>query len=325
MKKLFVCALIIMACFTFNAFGQAKAKKIGIAHYSTQDQGAYIYAQVAQQYAKSKGYDVVFLDANNDAQKQATQFEDLINMKVDAILTVPVDAAALTDSVIKANKAGIPVAMMDRSTQGGQFLCLVESDNVEHGYQAGLAMVDIAAKQGIAVKDLKVLELQGDLASSAGLERSQGFQKAAKEKGFKILQSLPTMWNTDKAYNCVLDGLQAHPDANAIFLPSDNICCNACVSALKQLKLLVPAGQKGHIVITSVDGGPDMLAAIKAGNTDAMAAQQVTTMPVKAIDYITQYFNGQMQATAGKVEKFPPAMGTKDNINSKDLWANSIK
>lgn len=295
---------------------------IGIAHYSTGDQGACVYANMAKAYCDDHGWSYVFLDANNDAEKQAKDFQDLINMGVDAILTVPVDAAACSDSVIAANEAGIPVAMMDRSTEEGEFLCLVQSDNEVHGYESGVAMVDAAKAQGLEPADMVVVELLGDMTSSAGQERKAGFERAAAEFGFTIAQKIEAKWDSDLGYNAVLDGFTAHPEANALFLPSDNCYASAAMSALEQLGLLKAVGEEGHIIITCVDGGPDGLDGIRNGFIDATASQQVSYMPTAALDYVASYLRGEISATEGKIEALAPQLVTIDNVEDPNLWAN---
>ena len=48
-------------------------------------------------------------EGTNDANLQISQVETFINDKVDAIVLLPTDGAALTDVAIKAMEAGIPV------------------------------------------------------------------------------------------------------------------------------------------------------------------------------------------------------------------------
>lgn len=295
---------------------------IGIAHYSTGDQGACVYANMAKAYCDENGWSYTFLDANNDAEQQAKHFQDLINMGVDAILTVPVDAAACSDSVIAANEAGIPVAMMDRSTEEGDFLCLVQSDNEVHGYESGVAMKDAAVAAGMDPAELVVVELLGDMTSSAGQERKAGFERAAAEFGFTIVQQLEAKWDSDLGYNSVLDGFTAHPEANALFLPSDNCYASAAMSALEQLGLLKKTGEEGHIIITCVDGGPDGLDGIRNGYIDATASQQVSYMPTAALDYVKSYIAGEVEGTAGVVEALAPQLVVLENVDDPNLWAN---
>lgn len=57
-------------------------------------------------------------DAGLDPSKQATQVQQFINDKVDAIVVWPVDAASLAPVVKQANAAGIPVLAMESDPSG---------------------------------------------------------------------------------------------------------------------------------------------------------------------------------------------------------------
>ncbi|MFQ5343827.1 MAG: substrate-binding domain-containing protein, partial [Anaerolineae bacterium] len=73
----------------------------------------------AQKAADQLGVELVVVDSQDDSAKEATNLEDLIQRKVDALLINPTDADAVVPSVQKANEAGIPVFTIDRSASGG--------------------------------------------------------------------------------------------------------------------------------------------------------------------------------------------------------------
>ena len=67
--------------------------------------------------AEAEKYDDVELqvaEGTNDVNLQISQVETFINDKVDAIVLLPTDGAALTDVATKAMEAGIPVINVDR-------------------------------------------------------------------------------------------------------------------------------------------------------------------------------------------------------------------
>ena len=298
---------------------------MGLSMPEIKTDGFTAMANGVKNYAKDAGVDLRVVDADNDAQKQMAQVEDFISQKVAAIIMCPADSGALSEAVKKANEAKIPVVCMDRSVTSGVVTALIESDNVEHGYQAGLYMAAAAEKANIALKDLKILELQGDLATSAGKERSEGFQKACKEKGMTIVTSLPTYWDPDKSYNAALDAFQAHPDINAIFEASDSIMCAAVNSALDQLKKAFKVGDPKHIIVTTVDGCPVVIDAIKAGQVDATAVQSILTFGSEAIKFAKQAATGEIKVDANVTQRLAPIKASIDNVDSMDLWANAIK
>ncbi len=298
---------------------------IGLSMPEIKTDGFTAMANGVQMYADQAGVELLVADADNDAATQMSQIEDFISKGVDGIIMCPADSGALSAAVEKANEASVPVVCMDRSVTSGNIVALIESDNVEHGYQAGLYMAEAAEKAGIALSDLKILELQGDLATSAGQERSEGFQKACTEKGMTIVTSLPTYWDPDKAYNAALDAFQAHSDINAIFEASDSIMCAAVNSALDQLGKSVPVGQTGHVIVTTVDGCPVVIDAIKAGSVDATAVQSILTFGQVAVEKIIAAAAGEIALDANETQRLAPVKATADNADSEELWANAIK
>nr|WP_208614471.1 substrate-binding domain-containing protein [Streptomyces regalis] len=61
---------------------------------------------------------VVYLNADADAKKQASQLQKMIDDQVDVILLDAVDAHAIAGGVQKAKDAGIPVIAYDRLAEG---------------------------------------------------------------------------------------------------------------------------------------------------------------------------------------------------------------
>lgn len=297
-------------------------KTIAILMHSVADDFIYTVYKSAETYAQSLGYKTVFFDADHDAAAQASTISDVIQQGIDGIMLCPQDAAALSESVKEINAAGIPVALVDRTVDEGNYVALCQSDNYQFGYKCAEEMLATAEAANLTKDDLKILELQGDLASTSGLERSNGFQAACKDLGLTIVSSLPTYWETDTAYNAALDGMQANPDINAIFLASDGVMGDAVVSALEQIDRLAPAGDPNHIIITAVDGTPGVLDQIRAGNIDVTCAQPAIEMAKTAIDKIDAAIKGDVALDACEDCSLPPVVGNKDNVDSDALWAN---
>jgi ABC-type sugar transport system substrate-binding protein len=276
-----------------------------------------------KQFAEANGIELLVTDAKTMADVQMQQVEDLITKKVDAIVMCPVDSGALAAAVAKANEAGIPVVSFDRNILGGQLTGLAESDNTMHGAKGADLMKEAAEKAGQKVEDLIVLELLGTQSATAGLERHNGFSTRAQELGITIVSSLPTEFKNDNAFNAVLDAFQANPKINAIFVPSDNACYSGVESALQQLGKLLPMGDPGHILITTVDGGPQGLAGIRNGFIDATAAQSKLIMSEEAMGLALKAVKGEVIETP--IIRIQPTPVTIENVDDPSLWANAIK
>lgn len=276
-----------------------------------------------RQFAEANGIEIVVTDAKNTADTQMQNIEDLITKDVDAIVMCPVDSSAAAAAVQKAVDAGIPVVSFDRNVAGDLLSGLAESNNVAHGAAAADLLLEQAQAAGLTAGDLVVLELLGAQATTAGLERHQGFSERAAELGINIVASLPTEFKNELAYNCVLDAFSANPDINAIYIPSDNACYAGTESALSQLGKLLPVGEDGHIMIVSVDGGPLGLEGIRNGYVDAIAAQSKLLMSEEAMSLALKIVKGE---TVGEsIIRIDPTKVTKENVDDSSLWANAIK
>ncbi|WP_448808490.1 sugar ABC transporter substrate-binding protein [Agromyces bauzanensis] len=65
--------------------------------------------EVAQKVTEELGGTMIAKDANLDAQLQVTQFDELLTQGVDAIVGYPLNPESWSNSVKKANDAGVPV------------------------------------------------------------------------------------------------------------------------------------------------------------------------------------------------------------------------
>ena len=268
------------------------------------------------------GVNMITLDARDSVENQIAIIEDLITQQVDAIVFVPVDSAALSTAVLAANEAGIPVVTMDRSTEGGEVVALVESNNVEIGAKGAELMAEVAEKYGVPLEDLVVLELLGDLATSAGQERHEGFSTTAQELGINVVAELPTNWNAETANAAILDAFQAHPDINAIYIASGCALFSGVDPAMESLGKWVPVGEEGHIIFISTDGCPAPLQAIRDGKVDADSAQQLITMGQTAIEAAFNAINGTMPENP--IIRLGPDPITPENVDDLFHWANAV-
>lgn len=284
--------------------------------------GFRVNLESVEAVAEENDVEVRSLSASNAVSTQLQQIEDFITQGVDAIIFIPVDAEAMSTGVQRANDAGIPIVAMDRSTTGGELTALVESDNVAHGRVGAELIAEAAEEAGMAISDLRVLELLGDQTTSAGVERHEGFAEKAEELGMDVVASLPTEWQADQAYSATLDAFQSNSDINAIFMASDIAMYSGVESALDQMDKLVPIGEEGHIIVTGVDGGPTGMDAVREGYIDGIAAQQLITMGRRAAERALDAVTGQ--SFDERVLRLEPDPVVPGNVDSSEHWANQL-
>lgn len=262
-------------------------------------------------------------DAQRSPEKALAAVEDMISQDVDAIVMDPFDSAALSAAVQRANAAGIPVVAYDQAPQSGELAGLVASDNVEIGAEGADLLVEAAEEQGVAVEDLRVIELLGDLASESGRDRHEGFSTRAEELGIEVVAELPTNWDDGQANAAVLDGFTAHPDANAVFMASGCAMYTGVESALRALDKLKPRGEEGHVLLISVDGCPAPVEGIRQGFVDGDSAQQLLVIGQRAAEIAIAVANGEDPGET--TVRLGPDPTTPDNVDDPAHWSNVIK
>lgn len=255
----------------------------------------------AQQEADALGVKLIVADGQNDPTKQASQIEDFITRKVNAILLNPTDSNAVVPAVKKANEANIPVLTLDRSAAAGQIVTLIASDNVLGGKMAADFLCQAIGGKG------NVVELQGIAGTSAARDRGQGFDEemAAKCPDAKIVAKRPANFDRAQGNSVFADILTAQPDIAGVFAQNDEMVLGAIQAA--------EAANRTGIVFVGFDGIPDGIAAVKAGKEAADIAQQPAEMGKLGVEQAVNYLKGEKVPSSIPV---PLKQVTKENVSS---------
>ncbi|HUI70184.1 MAG TPA: sugar ABC transporter substrate-binding protein [Spirochaetia bacterium] len=135
----------------------------------------------------------------------------------------------------------------------------ISFDAVAAGYSAATELFKAFATphQG------KILAIQGPAAAVRSTESFQGLQKALSENtGVQLVQSVSGDWGRISAYNETRGLLATHPEIDGIWCANDEMALGA-IQALKE------AGLAGKVMVSGIDGAPEMLQAVKAGTAAA--------------------------------------------------------
>src|SRR6476469_2872906 len=117
--------------------------------------------------------DLVVAEGTNDVNLQISQVETFINDKVDAIVLLPFDGAAMTDVAQKAMNAGIPVINVDREFSSPfAARSTVLGDNYGMGVSAGTYACQVVKDKGL--DHAVIAEIAGIDALPLTQNRSKG-------------------------------------------------------------------------------------------------------------------------------------------------------
>lgn len=281
--------------------------------------------------AKAQGVNLLpATDANGDPAKQNADIATLIGRGVGGLIVVPVDSTAIVPAIESANAKNIPVVTVDLGASGGKIYMVVRADNVYMG-DAGCKYMG---------KQLKgkgtVLNLQGDLASLNGKDRTTGFTTCMKANFPKIkVISKPMKWKSDLCAQ-VTQTVLSTTKIDGIFMGSESVCLAGVQAVMKTQKKLTKVGTKGHIVSVGIDGSPAALKAVRAGTLDAVISQPLDLYAKYGITYIKDAMAGKTPTVGpdghgGKIvalangsfsDLLPSPTITKANASDPALWGN---
>jgi ABC-type sugar transport system substrate-binding protein len=270
-----------------------------------------------QSAAQAAGYSVVFDVADQDAQKQASQIQDLIQtQKVDAVIVIAQDGQQIAGSASLAKARNVPFLAIDRSIADQQDVTFqITGDPVSDG--KAVASEFLAAAKS---RPLKVLELVGGLTDQNAIGRRDGFNAAmAGQPGVTIVSQVPTDWNPTQALDGTSNALQKDPTINAIYIPSDFLLPSV-QSALTTANRLEPIGNPKHVFMVTIDGDQNGCKAMRAKTLDADVATPVADFGKQAIGAITAALGGK--AVAPKTVEAKGLILDQANYaaTSKQVW-----
>jgi ribose transport system substrate-binding protein len=272
------------------------------------------------------------VNSDSDPSKQITDIQNLLAQNAKGLVVSPLDSAAIVAGLNAAQRKDVPVVAVDVAPDKGRVAMVVRADNRAYGEKA-------CRQIGDAVKTGKVVQIQGDLASVNGRDRSEAFSACIKKnyRGIKVLD-IPAAWNAEKAAAGLEALYTANPDVKGIYLQAGGVYLAPALSTLRRHNALVAAGDPRHIVIVSNDGIPQELDAIRKGLIDATVSQPADLYAKYGIFYIKRAMQGQtfhpgptghdstiVRLPSGILEdQLPAPLVTKGNVDDPSLWGNRI-
>lgn len=259
-----------------------KTKLIGVALLTSQHQFFRELEGAIRSEAKRHGYQQMVRYGEFDQTRQNAQVEEMIARKVDALILSPCDSKTIGDTILRANRAKIPVFNVDIANLSGKgkVVAVFTSDNFEGGRQAGRLMSEALKGQG------KVVIINHPNVTSV-MDRVRGFRDFLRQyPKIEIIADIPAWGQRDRAMAIMEDLLLMLPDLNGVFAINDD-------SAMGALKAIEAAGKAGKIAIVGYDASPEVQAAIRKGKIYGDVVQYSREMGEQVVRAIADYFAGK--------------------------------
>jgi ribose transport system substrate-binding protein len=286
----------------------AELNKIGISLGSMGNPFFVALAQGAEAKAKeiNPNVEVLAMGYDYDLGKQFNQIDNFIAAGVDLILLNPGDPNAIAPAIKRAQKAGIKVVSVDTAAEGSD--ATVTTDNVSAGAVACKYIVEKLNGTGNVI-------IQNGPQVSAVIDRVNGCkEELAKAPGIKILSDdQDGKGSRDGGMAVMLGHLTRFAQIDAVFTINDPQAIGTDLAA-KQLK-------RNNIIITSVDGAPDIAAALKNPDSPMIqgsGSQDPYHMAQTAVEIGNKLLNGE--TVEQTVVLLPSALVNRDNVNEYQGW-----
>lgn len=195
------------------------------------------------------GLQLKFKSAYDSNQRQIRDIESFIAEGVDLIIVSPNEAKPLTPVIEKAINEGVPVILVDRKTDSGNYTAFVGADNFQIGKEVGFYAANLLKGTG------NVVEIRGLKGSTPEKERHEGFRSAINEfKNIQIVEDDFGDWFRQDASKIMQKILIHHHSIDLVFAHNDEMAMGV-FDALK----LVPNIKQPLIIgidaLSTPDGG----------------------------------------------------------------------
>jgi len=258
------------------------------------------YINYEQQFAQQMHIKLLGpLLASASASLQNQQIEQLVNEGAQAIVVNPETATSLGPAISYATAHHVQLVSVDTIVGVGKVYMVVRASNTLYGQNA-CALIASKVKSGY------VLDLEGDLTSSNGADRTNAFDScmAANDPGVKVLKE-PTNWTDATAVTDAQNAINAYgSQLKAIY--SQWSSPDTGIIPLLKGKGLGP-GSASPVMLISDDGVPFEMCDIANGSVTASQSQPADLYAKYALTYAVDAAKGVKHA-AGEPGGGAPAL-----------------
>ena len=298
---------------TFYLVGCKQAPKpepkqyiIGVSYQNLAFPYVAALQKAAQNEAQKLGVKLVETDAQNDTNKELENVERMLGQKIACLAFEAASLDASVASIEAANRAGIPVVQFNGKANGGDYVTFVGSNQIESGQLLGDWLAEFFARSGKA--KWRGIYLRGVPGQITDLARNNGFKGRLKDKGvadkIELIEQYAN-YDRDTGQRVTESILSKDKNYDFIVANNDDMILGA-LAAVNQF------GLAGKVALIGVDGLPETLDAIKAGEISATVFQDPEGQGAGGIQACVDHLKG---AALGKQILIPFRLVGKNNVD----------
>ncbi|MDE6971239.1 MAG: ABC transporter substrate-binding protein [Eubacterium sp.] len=220
-------------------------------------------------FAPEQGYELYFVDADNDPKVQVAAVRNFIREQADYIVIDPIVTTGWTAVLKEAYYAHIPVIILDRTIDCKEryYAAWFGSDFVREGELAGQWLQNYLNRMGRGNEQIRIVTINGTLGASAQIGRTEGFARYLERNGNWNLLAQDCGDFTESGGRQVMEEyLKRYPDIDVVVCQNDNEAFGAC-AAMDDAG--VSYGTDGDVIVISFDATRAGLKAVLEGKIHA--------------------------------------------------------
>ena len=205
-------------------------------------------------FSVENGYELMFVDCDNDNAVQIEAVRTSIQQGVDYIVLAPIETAGWESVLQEAKDAGIPVIVADRQVDAdaSMYDAFIGTDTKVEGVLAGNWLAEY-----LNGEEANILVIEGTIGSSAAIGRTEGFNEiAAEHPEWTILDSQSGDFTQTGGQEVMESFIKSYDDFNVVVCQNDNEAYGA-MDAMDAAGITY--GTDGDVIIISFDATHDGL------------------------------------------------------------------
>lgn len=242
--------------------GETGAKyRIGFANASISNSWRVYMRDLLLAACEENNVELIETDANDDANKQISDIESLLQKDLDAILITPCMEDSVNPGIEAAYDTGIPVIIFDRHCSTDKYTHFVSYPDKDCAIVSAEYMVEaLKAKNGEAKGNIIMLDTGAGSGTQNKLE--EGWNSVLDQyPDIKIIARQFCDWERGKAKSFMEDCLQRFKEGEI-----DGFISGDGSQSLGAMDAIVEAGRdKEGIIFTNTDGSNGVCRLVKEG------------------------------------------------------------
>lgn len=305
--------VLCAACAVLAACGGDGGGKttIGVTFTSLKFPVFVFMQRAIEEEAARDGIEVVTVSANENASDQLKAIENMLNRGVDAMIVNAVDERSIVSAIRRCNEKGVPVVLLDRMSEGGDYVAYVTADSREVGRMQARFVAERLGGRG------RVVILEGTTGNSVARDITAGnLEVLAQFPGMEVVRRQDCNWERGRALAFMENTINTGVAFDAVLANNDTMIMGA-VQALQNAGLT-------DVITVGADADKDALEAIRSGQLTATVDKMPIEMAKKAYEVAVRTLRGEevpVQVIDGVKTIFTPSrMITADSVDLVTRW-----